>query len=76
MFESSLISAVVEGGKFRPDEPTELPEGTRVTLVVQPSPPQEMTFAEKFARFEELRRRSPINLGGEKFRRDELYDRG
>ena len=75
MLETSTVDAVVEGGVFRPDQPIELPEGTRVTLVVQPSPPAEQSFAEKFACFEDLRARSPIHLAGEKFRRDELYDR-
>ena len=75
MLDASSISAVVQGGMFRPDQPTEFPEGTRVTLVVQRSPSQESTFAERFARFEQLRASSPINLGGEKFRREELYDR-
>ena len=75
MLDASTISAVVQGGMFRPDQPTEFPEGTRVSLVVQRSLPQELTFAERFARFEQLRANSPINLDGEKFRREELYDR-
>ena len=75
MLDSTSISAVVEGGMFRPEQPTELPEGTRVSLVVQPLPSKELTFAEKFARFEELRIRLPIRAGGGKFRRDNLYDR-
>jgi predicted DNA-binding antitoxin AbrB/MazE fold protein len=75
MLEAASIPAIVQGGMFRPEQPTELPEGTRVHLVVQLVPAKELTFAEKFARFEELRARSPIHAGGEKFRREDLYDR-
>ena len=75
MLDAASVPAVVEGGMFRPEHPTELPEGTLVNLVVQPLPTKELTFTEKFARFEELRARLPIRVGGEKFRREDLYDR-
>ena len=75
MLDAASIPAIVQGGMFRPEQPTALPEGTRVNLVVQPLPAKELSFAERFARFEELRARSPIRAGGEKFRREDLYDR-
>lgn len=75
MLDASSIPAIVQGGMFRPEQPIELPEGTRVNLVVQELPAKGLTFPEKFARFEELRASSPIRAGGEKIRRDELCDR-
>jgi hypothetical protein len=44
------LQGVVHNGVIIPDDPTVLPEGTRVQIVVAPAD-QPATFGERFARF-------------------------
>ncbi|HEX4589843.1 MAG TPA: antitoxin family protein [Gemmataceae bacterium] len=39
---TTTIEAVYQGGVFKPTRPVDLPENQRVTLAVQPAPPDDV----------------------------------
>ena len=75
---TTQVMATVVDGALKLDSPLELPNETRVKLVVE----VELTDEERHERsrqsFESLQKfigEHPINSGGLRFTRDELYDR-
>jgi hypothetical protein len=71
------ITATVHNGMLKPDELLSLPEQTRVKLTIEPI--EEWSPAKARAAWEALQARlkeRPLHLGGKRFTRDELYDRG
>jgi hypothetical protein len=68
-------TATVEKGQLKLDQPVELPDHSRVNLVIEPvsESPQNPLVA-----WESLQRRArqrPIRSGGRHFTRDELHER-
>ena len=64
-------------GVLHPDVPLPLPDGSRVSLQVQsPIPGKPGSGADAFEDLEEYLKKYPINSGGMKFNREDLYDCG
>lgn len=62
-------------GVLHPDVPLPLPDGSRVSLQVQsPIPNQPKSGANAFEELEQYLEKYPINSGGMKFNREDLYD--
>jgi predicted DNA-binding antitoxin AbrB/MazE fold protein len=73
---TTTVTATFENGVLRPDETLLLEERARVRVTIEPLE----TWSEEKAQaaWEELQRmirEKPLHFGGEKFTRDELYDR-
>ena len=81
MLTESLVDATVVAGGLQLDEPLTLPERLRVHVAITPATEgadAEDLRRERQAVFKEWLRRNkeqPINSGGWKFNRDELYER-
>ena len=75
---TTQVMATVVDGELKLDAPLELPNASRVRLVVEV---EESADARRERRqrgmeaIEKLIREQPINSGGLRFTRDELYDR-
>ena len=73
---TTQVMATVVDGELKLDAPLELPNASRVRLVVEV---EESADAGRERRgmeaIEKLIREQPINSGGLRFTRDELYDR-
>lgn len=75
---TTTVTATFENGVLRPDQALQLGEHERVKLTIEPLA-DEWTPEKGRAAWEALQklmREQPLHLGGEKFSRDELYDRG
>ncbi len=73
---TTTVTATFENGVLRPDEALQLEERARVKLTIEPL--NGWTEEKAQAAWEEFKKRiaeKPLHLGGEKFSRDELYDR-
>ena len=81
MLTESQVDATVVAGGLQLDEPLTLPESLRVRVAITPAvegAEAEDLRRERQAVFKEWLRRNkeqPINSGGWKFNRDELYER-
>jgi predicted DNA-binding antitoxin AbrB/MazE fold protein len=74
MLSRQVISATVEDGVLKPDQPLEFPQGTKVHVVIEPfRSPQERQHA--LQELEKLRKEHPINSGGNRMTRDQLHER-
>ena len=74
---TTQIEATYVQGVLHPDAPLPLPDGSRVSLQVQsPIPEKPAQGADAFEDLEEYLKKHPINSGGMKFNREELYDCG
>ncbi len=75
---TTQVMATVVDGELKLDKPLELPNASRVKIVVEIEETAE-TRRERFRRgveeMDKLIRERPINSGGLHFKRDELYDR-
>ncbi len=74
---TTTVTATFENGVLTPDQPLPLGEHERVKLTIEPLT-NEWTEEKAQAAWEEFKRmiaEKPLHLGGEKFSRDELYDR-
>jgi predicted DNA-binding antitoxin AbrB/MazE fold protein len=73
---TTTVTATFANGVLTPDQPLPLGEQERVRLTIEPL---EVWSEEKAqAAWEDLQRMiqdKPLHFGGEKFTRDELYDR-
>jgi predicted DNA-binding antitoxin AbrB/MazE fold protein len=72
------LTAVYEDGKFVPDSPCDLPEGTRVVVSVQDEPRKPLSDDEKSRLMEQMIerwRRNPIPADAPQFTRDEMHER-
>ncbi len=64
-------------GVLHPDAPLPLPDGSRVSLQVEsPILKQASNCPDAFEDLEQYLKKNPINSGGIKFKREELYDCG
>lgn len=73
---TTTVTATFANGVLTPDVQLPLEEQTRVTLTIAPI--EEWSEEKAQAAWEEFKRllvEQPLHLGGEKFSRDELYDR-
>ena len=76
-----MFSATYRDGAFHPDEPCDLPEGTRVTVgesLNGVSPPLEADPAKRCEIIKELledMKKNPLNLASHGLSRDELHER-
>ena len=72
---STQVTATVVGGMLKPDETLQLAEQTRVNLTIEPIADQrskaEKAWQSILARLQER----PLHFGGQRFTRDELYER-
>ena len=75
------VGATVVDGGLQLDQPVDLPNHSRVTITIAPAAAAEIdppTDAERRAAWERLKTwidTHPVHGGGQKFNRDELYDR-
>lgn len=73
---TTTVTATFANGVLTPDQPLPLGEQERVKLTIEPLEAWSEEKAQ--AAWEEFKKRiteKPLHLGGEKFSRDELYDR-
>ncbi len=71
------ITATVIGGMLKPDQSLHFPEGTRVTLTIQPishALPQ-ITPQEAWQAIKEWLKQRPLHFAGRRCTRDELHER-
>lgn len=75
---TTQVMATVVDGQLKLDQPLELPNDSRVKIVLEVAPTT-TDRQEKYSRgleaMEKLKSERPINSGGLHFTRDELYDR-
>ncbi len=71
---SQRVTGTIEDGVLKLDEPIGLPDRSRVSVVVEPLTEVEQRLAAWNSIKARLRLR-PINSGGERFNRDDLYER-
>jgi len=73
---NQLITAVVENGMLKPDEPLNLPSQTRVRLlIVDPVPPLPDTEEKSWQELEQLWEEASVDSGGIHLTRDQLHER-
>jgi predicted DNA-binding antitoxin AbrB/MazE fold protein len=71
---TQVINATFENGVFKPEQPLDLPRGTRAQVIIeQVRSPEEREKA--WAELERLWKEHPINSGGERLTRDQLHER-
>lgn len=68
------ITGIIEDGVLKLDERVELPDHSRVSVIVEPLSEVEQRLAAWNSVEERLRQR-PINAQGLRFTRDELHER-
>ncbi|MEX2218278.1 MAG: antitoxin family protein [Phycisphaerales bacterium] len=71
---SHTIWLTYGGGVFKPDEPVDLPEGTRVQVSVWRPPTPEQS-ARAWEAIRQISESGAFRSGGKKFTRDELHER-
>jgi len=72
---SQIITAVVENGMLRPDEPLNLPPQTRVRLTVELLPLSPVGDDEAWQEFEQACEEISRDFGGVRLTRDQLHER-
>lgn len=74
---TTTVTATFANGVLTPDQPLPLGELERVRLTVEPLADQWTPEKGRAAweALQKLMREQPLHFGGEKFTRDELYDR-
>lgn len=75
---TTQVMATVVDGELKLDKPLELPDKSRVKVVVEVEETAEARRERKLRALEELarlRREHPINSGGLYFTRDQLHER-
>lgn len=68
-------TATVLAGEIKLDDPIDLPDRSRVTVLIEPSSVETASWQEAMTRLEELCRDHPVSSGGQRFSRDELHER-
>ena len=68
-------TATVLAGEIKLDDPIDLPDRSRVTVLIEPSSVETASRQEAMTRLEELCRDHPVSSGGQRFSRDELHER-
>lgn len=73
---SHIITAVVENGMLKPDEPLNLPPQTSVRLlIVGPVPPLSDAEEKSWQELEQLWDEASVDSGGVHLTRDQLHER-
>ncbi len=73
---SLVITATVEDGVLKPEQPLNLPVGARVQLVVTPLNSDARADADTWdAELERLCEEAPIHSEGQRLTRDQLHER-
>jgi hypothetical protein len=73
---TTQITATVVGGMLKPDHALPLPEQSRVRLTIEPI--EDWSPESARAAWEALKaeiRERPLHFGGQRYTRDELYER-
>ena len=68
-------TATVVAGEIKLDDPIDLPDRSRVTVLIEPTIADATNWQEAMTRLEELCHDHPIRSGGQRFSRDELHER-
>jgi hypothetical protein len=71
---STDVTGTVLGGTLKLDQPLSLPDQSRVRVTIQPVVSNE-GWRHALDALERLRREQPIRSGGQRYTRDELYER-
>jgi predicted DNA-binding antitoxin AbrB/MazE fold protein len=72
---TQVVTATLEGGILKLDQPLSLPSGTRVRLSVEAIEPESLTEDEAWAELERLSEEMSIDTGGVRMTRDQLHER-
>jgi len=70
------FTATVVGGGLQLDEQLSLPDQCRVRVEVVPLEDARTRSNQAWEEWKQLNQQHPLHLGGERFNRDELYERG
>jgi predicted DNA-binding antitoxin AbrB/MazE fold protein len=70
------FEGVYEDGVIRPSQPLDLPEHTRVRGTIETPSRSQAKAGDPFVEFRKARADGAVRLGGQRFTRDELHDRG
>ncbi len=73
--KTQLKATVVDGG-LKLDQQVPLPDHSRVRVEIAPLEYSPSRFQDALAAWKQLNKQHPLHLGGSRFNRDELYDRG
>ena len=73
--KTELTGTVVDGG-LQLDERVDLPEESRVHVLIQPISAPSSRWAAAMEDLKRLCREHPINSGGLRYTREELHERG
>lgn len=72
---TNLFHATVIDGVLKPDEPLPLPDGSRVRVTIEGMSPPDAKRDQRFNAFLKYCVEHPVYSNGQKFNREELYDR-
>ncbi len=70
------LEATVIGGGLQLDQQLTLPDQCRVRVEIVPLDESGSHFKQALEAWKQLGQQHPLHLGGERFNRDELYERG
>lgn len=70
------LEATVIGGGLQLDEQLSLPDQCRVRVEIVPLADSRARFQQALQAWKELVQQRPLHLGGQRFNRDDLYERG
>jgi len=70
------VDGTIVDGAIQLDQPLPLANHSRVRVTVTPVDEIERKWDEALRNLEQLKKDHPINSGGEKLTREEIYDRG
>jgi len=67
-------TATVLAGEIKLDDPINLPDRSRVTVLIEPMAAETTNWQQAMTRLEELCRNHPVSSGGQRYLREELHD--
>lgn len=70
----SRRTAMVLAGEIKLDDPINLPDRSRVTVLIEPMAAETTNWQQAMTRLEELCRNHPVSSGGQRYLREELHD--
>ena len=72
---TNQVMATVVGGELKLDDKLEFPDSVRVKVTVEAVSDWREKMRRGVEKMEQFAREHPIHLGGQRFTRDELYER-
>ncbi len=72
---TTQVMATVVGGELKLDDKLELPDSARVKVTVEAVADWREKMRRGIDEMEQFIREHPLHLGGQRFTRDELYER-